>query len=230
MKRQCEYNITQYFSQSARTCLLQTHTRCLMTEFMKLGEKSGLLFALPFLGHWESWMLDWAWAVLNEGSPHHHSHVRADVCSCMCVCVCSEAKHLHPKPKRHTHTLAHKSLPDTHSTCQLSGLTALMPTHTHIHTHRRKIVFLYLPSLSTSELWAAALLKHWGRDLFHFKRLFSSLLHQGWVWTAGQHIRDGLVRERAWWRVTERATVKWNVNICQHCISSLIHGKHTWAY
>lgn len=58
-------------------------------------------FCLPchsFLGHWEKWMLGWAWDALNEGSPHHHPHVSVDVCACMC----SEAKHLHPKPKRRT--------------------------------------------------------------------------------------------------------------------------------
>lgn len=122
-----------------------------------LGKAAGYCsFCLPcrsFLGHWENWMLGWAWDVLNEGSPHHHSHVRVDVCASMCEC--SGAKHLRPKPKRHIRN----------SRLSCLKLNAHMPTHTHTAYQplvQQKALFLCLPSLSISELRAATLLKHWG--------------------------------------------------------------------
>lgn len=188
-----------------------------MTEFMNLREGSWLLFALSFisrsLGELNAWLnLRRAqWRVSTSPSPC------AFGCMCVPVCVQWGKAPLPPDPKG-THST--KNLSDAHSTWQFSRLELdahMCPHADHLSTFRtikkkKEVVFLFLPSLSISGLWAATLLKSDG-DLFHFKGLFYSLLHKGQGWIAGQHIRDGLLRESAQWTVTERVTVKWHIKI-----------------
>lgn len=119
---QCENYISLFSPHTRKTCFLQIQTLCSITEFMNLKRRVGyFIFCWPchsFLGHWENWMLGWAWDVLNEGSPHHHSHVYAG------ACVQLSKRTSTPNPKG---TYTHTNLSDTHLTLQFMSLTQ----HTH---------------------------------------------------------------------------------------------------